>query len=308
MKMLAVNNIKLDTNIKAMILNIPRDKLENIEEIRLRANQPLICKARGEEVFVNNGGQCKPSDAYYVTDIDVKNTIKLMSNFSLFSFDEQLRKGFFTLKGGHRVGVCGKTVIENGEIVTIKDISSLNIRISREILGCSDNIMKYIVDNRVQNTLILSPPNNGKTTLLRDLVRNISDSGFGCVIIDERSEIAGSYNGEAQVNLGTRCDVLDACDKILGISMAIRSMAPDVIIVDEIGTVDDIEAVSRAFNSGVNIVATTHCESLEEFKNKKSFEKIIEEKSFDRYVFMKNKRVSKVFDRNFNEIFAPIFG
>lgn len=307
MDILAIKTLNIDKNIKDMVLNIPKDRLEYIEEIRLRINQPLVCKARGEEIIINRHGRCSVEKAHYVTEEEVRNTIKLMSNFSLFSIEEQLKKGFFTLKGGHRVGVCGKTIIENGEIVTIKDISSLNIRISREVIGCSDTIKDFIINNGVKNTLILSPPNNGKTTLLRDLVRNISNEGFGCVVIDERSEIGGSYNGEIQCDLGRRCDVLDSCDKALGISMALRSMAPDVIIVDEIGTDKDVEAVLRAFNSGVNIIATTHSENIEELKNKKSFERFINEKPFDRYVFIKNKKVNKIFNKDFEEIFSVMF-
>ncbi len=279
-----------DINIRTMLQNLSQRDLNRIEEIRLRTNQPLVCIVHGSEIALNQKGVCRVEHAYIVSLQEVKNTLKLMSNFSLFSIEEQLKKGFFTINGGHRVGVCGKTVIVNGEITTIKDISSLNVRISRQILGCSDNYINYIVDNGVKNTLIISAPNNGKTTFLRDLVRNVSNRGFGCVVVDERSEIGGTYKGELQCDLGFRTDVLDSCEKVLGLTMALRSMAPKVIVVDEVGTDEDVKALLKAFNSGVNLIATCHAENIEQFKEKKIFKTLVEEKLFDRYIFMKDKK------------------
>ncbi len=285
-----------DINIRGMLQNLSTKDFGRVEEIRLRTNQPLVCIVRGMELPLNNRGVCRVEEAHLVTVQEVRNTLKLMSNFSLFSIEEQIKKGFFTISGGHRVGVCGKTVIVNGEINTIKEVSSLNVRISRQIVGCSDNYINYIVDNGVKNTLIISAPNNGKTTFLRDLVRNVSNKGFGCVVIDERSEIGGTYKGELQCNLGFRTDVLDSCDKVLGLTMALRSIAPRVIVVDEVGTEEDVNALLKAFNSGVNIIATCHAENLEQFKQKKIFQRFVEEKLFDRYIFMNNKKPVGVYD------------
>ncbi len=290
-----------DINLRTMLQSLSRRELNNLEEIRLRTNQPLVCIVRGEEIALNQKGSCRVEEAYIVSIQEIRNTLKLMSNFSMFSIEEQIKKGFFTINGGHRVGICGKTIIVNGEITTIKDISSLNVRISRQILGCSDDYLKYIVDKNVENTLIISPPNNGKTTFLRDLVRNVSNRGFGCVVVDERSEIGGSYKGELQCDLGLRTDVLDSCEKVLGMTMALRSMAPKVIIVDEIGTDEDIKALLKVFNSGVNIIATCHSENLEQFKEKKVFRHFVEEKLFDRYVFMKNKKPVAIYDSNLDK-------
>ncbi len=293
----------LNNNLKTSFLKLSKGQINDIEEIRLRANQPLMCKINGEEKTLNLNGICSVESAYKVMLSDIKNTLKLMSNFSLFSIEEQLKKGFFTLKGGHRVGVCGKTIIQNGDIMAIKDISSLNIRVSRQVVGCSYKFIKYILSYKVKNTLILSAPNNGKTTLLRDIVRNISNLGYGCVVVDERSEIAGSYNGETKCDLGTRCDILDACDKVLGMTMALRSMSPKVIVVDEIGTDEDANAVKKVFNSGVNIIATTHAESIEELKQKYIFEKFLEQKFFDTYIFMKDKVPSIIYDKDLNIVY-----
>ncbi len=285
-----------DINIRKMLLNLNRGQLENVEEIRLRIKQPLICIVKGEEIVLNEKGPCNIEEGYLVNLIEIKNTLKLMSNFSLFSIEEQLKKGFFTISGGHRVGVCGKTVIVNGEITTIKDISSLNVRISRQVIGCSNEYLHNVLENGVKNTLILSPPNSGKTTFLRDLVRNVSNKGFGCVVVDERSEIGGTFQGELQCDLGCRTDVLDSCEKVLGLTMALRSMAPKVIVVDEIGTEEDSKALLKAFNSGVNIIATCHAENIEQLKQKVVFKKFIEEKLFDRYIFMKDKKPLAIYD------------
>ncbi len=294
-----------DMKIRDKLLKLSGNEISNLEEIRIRVNQPLICLTKGQEIGVSNIGRCAVENAHIVTVDEIKNTIKLMSNFSLYTIEDQIKKGFFTVSGGHRVGVCGKAVIENGEIKTLKDISSLNVRISREVKGCSDELMCFVVDKdkkQVRNTLIISPPNNGKTTLLRDLVRNISNSGYNLVVVDERSEIGGTYNGELQNDLGVRCDVLDACEKTVGMTMALRSMAPRVIVVDEIGTDEDIKALIKTFNSGVNIVATCHADSVEQFRQKQSFQRIIEEGLFEVYVLLRDKKVVGVFDREFKGV------
>ncbi len=295
--------IKLfDIKIRDKLLKLNKNELNNIEEIRLRVNQPLMCITRGREIGLSGLGSCDVDKAHVVTVEEVKNTLKLMSNYSLFTIEDQIKKGFFTVSGGHRVGVCGKAVFENGEIKTIKDISSINVRISREVKGCSDSLMEYIVDKSkdcVKNTLIISPPNNGKTTLLRDLVRNVSTSGYNLVVVDERSEIGGTYNGVLQNDLGIRCDVLDACEKTMGMTMALRSMSPKVIVVDEVGTDEDVRALVKTFNSGVNIVATCHADSVEQFRAKRAFEKIIEEKLFEVFVVLKDKKVCGIYDGEF---------
>ncbi len=294
-----------DVKIREKLIKLTKAEISNLEEIRVRVNQPLMCITKGQEIGLNGFGSCVVEKAHVVTVDELKNTMKLMSNFSLFTIEEQIKKGFFTVSGGHRVGVCGKAVIENGDIRTIKDISSLNVRISREVKGCSDDLMGHIVDKEkkcIRNTLIISSPNNGKTTLLRDLVRNVSNCGYNLVVVDERSEIGGTYNGVLQNDLGIRCDVLDACEKTEGMTMALRSMSPKVIVVDEIGTDDDTKALIKTFNSGVNIVATCHADSVEQFRQKRAFHRIIEEQLFEVYVVLRNKEVSGVYDQEFNLI------
>lgn len=206
---------------------------------------------------------------------DIRVTINKISKFSIFAFEEDIKQGFITIQGGHRVGITGEWVFENGEVKYLKNISSLNIRISREVLGFGKKFINYIYSNgTILNTLIISPPKCGKTTLLRDLARIISNGespinkGFKVSIIDERSEIAASFHGVPQLDVGVRTDVYDNCLKSKGIILAIRSMAPEVIICDEIGTKDDFESILIAYNSGVSIISTIHGSSEEDFYNK----------------------------------------
>ncbi len=206
---------------------------------------------------------------------DIRIIINKMSKFSIFAFEEDIKQGFITINGGHRIGITGEWVFENGNIKYLKNISSLNIRISREVLGFGKKFINYIYNHdSIVNTLIISPPRCGKTTLLRDLSRIISNGesplnkGFKVSIVDERSEIAASFQGVPQLDVGIRTDVYDNCLKSKGIILAIRSMAPEVIICDEIGTKEDFESILIAYNSGVSIISTIHGNCEEDFYRK----------------------------------------
>ena len=251
-----------------------------LQEIRLKIEKPIIITSSKGEVVLS----------YILSREDIKYILQRISNYSLYAYEEEIRQGFITIKGGHRVGLAGECVMENGKVKTIRNISSLNIRICREILGCSKKVIKYIVSNsKLLNTLIISPPKCGKTTILRDIARSLSDGGMKVSIIDERSEIAASYLGVPQMKVGIRTDVLDNCLKSEGLIMAIRSLSPEVIICDEIGTIKDIEALIMAFNSGVNIVVTLHGESIDDLTNRNVFKELLENKVIDRVILLSNK-------------------
>ncbi|MEE0631932.1 MAG: stage III sporulation protein AA, partial [Eubacterium sp.] len=203
-------------------------------------------------------------------------------------FEEQMREGFLTIPGGHRVGLAGHVVYEHGVVKTMRYLSGLNIRISHEIKGCSDKLMPFVVLNTViLPTLIIAPPGGGKTTLLRDFVRNLSRQ-CNVAVVDERSEIAGCYMGISQRDLGSFCDVLDGCKKADGVRMMIRSMAPQVVAVDEIGTSEDIAALSYALTSGCSLLATIHGETLSQVRQKKEFQAVFENRMFERYILLDN--------------------
>lgn len=235
---------------------------------------------------------------YEISREDIKVIIQKISNYSLYAFEEDIRQGYITIQGGHRVGLAGQCVIENNSIKTIKNITSLNIRVCREIIGCSNNIMNSLVEkNKINNTLIISPPKCGKTTLLRDITRNISNgmmelslTGKRTVVIDERSEIAACYKGIPQMNVGLRTDVYDNCIKSDGMMMAVRGLSPEVIICDEIGTYKDMEGLMMAYNSGVSIVATLHGRNVEELYKRPVFREIVENKIIDKVVVLSGRR------------------
>lgn len=265
--------------------------IERVNEIRLRNNKPISIYVDEDEKILD----------YKIRPIDLNKIIQRMSNYSIYAFDEELKQGYITIKGGHRVGVCGTCVIDNGKIKTIKNISSLNIRISRQIINCSKKLMPYLMnDSNLLNTIIISPPKCGKTTLIRDISRNLSNGlittnrnkvkGMKVCIVDERSEIAGCYNGVPQLDVGDRTDIMDNCLKSSGIMMAIRSMSPDVIICDEIGTYEDIKSVIAALSSGIKLITTIHGFGIEDLYNRDVFQEILKNKVFQRAVVLSNSR------------------
>lgn len=246
---------------------------------------------------------------YIVTKEDIEETFQLICRYSVHSFIDDIKKGFITLRGGHRIGIVGKAIIENGQVKNIKHISSLNIRISREIKGCSKKVLPYVIKNKnqINNTIIISPPQCGKTTLLRDIVRNISNGnksygfdGVKVALIDERNEIGGSYLGVAQLDVGIRTDILETCPKDLGIMMVLRSMSPDVIVTDEIGDEREIKALYTALNGGVSLITTVHGDSIEDVKNRRELKDLLEGDLFKRVVILSSKNgpgtVEKIYD------------
>ena len=284
-----------------ILKNIPIKYKENIEEIRLRNGMPLSVYLQGSDYFVTPKGTLTQNkkEGVLVNKEYINKTFLLISNYSVYAFEEEIRNGFITLKGGHRVGIGGKVLYGQRGVETIKNISSLNIRIAREKTGISDKIVKYIIDfpRSIHNTLIISPPQCGKTTLLRDIIRNLSDGvppfedrGFKVGVIDERSELAGMYNGIPQHNIGLRTDVLDGSNKRDGTTMLLRAMSPEIIAMDEIGSISDVEAIHESLKAGVKIIATVHGSTLEDLLSRKSLNILIEERIFKRYIFLDNSK------------------
>lgn len=287
-------------DIRQLLLNLSIEYKENIEEIRLRNNKPLNIYIKGENFFVGENGTVLEDEkgALLIKEEDIKNTFQLITNHSVYAFSEEIKNGFITITGGHRVGICGKTVYGLEEIEDITNISSLNFRIAREKKGISDFLIPSLIDENGDffNTLIISPPQCGKTTLLRDIVRNLSNGknngiqGFKIGLIDERSEIAGVYRGVSQNDVGLRTDILDGCLKAHGIMMLIRSMSPEIIVVDEIGGIKDIKAIEEGLRAGIKFIATVHGSDLDEIKIKKNLECLLAERIFKRYIVLDRSR------------------
>ncbi|NLP46593.1 MAG: stage III sporulation protein AA [Epulopiscium sp.] len=284
--------------IQNILNTISYQQFEKIEEIRIRVNQPLFIKNAKEEQFITPYGKWTsyPTEGYICVLEDISLTLELMSDYSLYAFEEEIKHGYLTLPGGHRVGLTGRVIIENGQVKNLKYINGLNIRISHEKIGCADPIIPYVISgNSVYHTLIVSPPGCGKTTLLRDLIRQISNGipkqskGYTVGVVDERSEIAGCYQGLPQKNIGFRTDVLDGCPKVEGMMMLLRSMAPEIIAVDEIGSEEDIYAIENVLNAGCKIFCTVHGNSIEDLKTKPVLSALLHKKIFERIIFLSHR-------------------
>ena len=286
------------------IIEQERMDFSELQEIRLRIGQPVTVLYQNEELILPT----MYSEKKRLGKQEMKETIEHISNYSLYAYEHELKQGFITIEGGHRVGMAGQVIMEGGKIKNMKYISSINIRVSHEVLDCANKIFPYITYNKqMYHTLIISPPRCGKTTLLRDVIRQISDGNRwikGCTVgvVDERSELGGCYLGVIQNNLGMRTDILDRCPKADGMIMLIRSMAPQVVAVDEIGAKEDVHAIEYAMHCGCKMLATAHGDSMEEICIKPIFEKLIREKRFERYVILSNRYrlgwIEAVYDEN----------
>ena len=257
-----------------------------LQEIRLRTNRPIILKFRNYDLVLN----------YMIKIEDILQILERFCENSIYAYKNQICQGFLTIKGGHRVGITGTVVIENEKIINIKYVSSLNIRIAREVLNCSNKVLGEILDLNNQtifNTIIVSPPGKGKTTMLRDVVRQISNGisninfrGLTIGLIDERGELAATYKGIPQNDVGIRTDVIGNVSKSIAIEMLIRSMAPEVIACDEIGKVEDIKAIKKAMFCGVKGIFTMHGKDMDDIKKNKDIYNLIQNKEIEKIIFI----------------------
>ena len=268
-------------------------------EIRLRVNSPFILRYEDAEIYVSGQGQRVDNmkQAYIVTARDVNDTLECVCNHSLYAYEDEIRQGFVTVCGGHRVGVAGKIILDGTRIKCIRHISFLNIRVAHEIKGCCEPVLPYIyADGRLLSTLIVSAPCHGKTTLLRDMIRVVSDRGTTVGVVDERSEIAACYKGIPQNDVGMRTDVLDCCPKAAGMMMLVRTMAPELIAVDEIGGPSDVDAIFGVENCGCRLLATAHGYSIDDVRERAGIRRLVENRIFDRYVVLGGERAGQVSD------------
>ena len=258
---------------------------EKVQEIRLRAGKTARAVIDGREYEVSPD---RTVDLPLIREI-----LEIFSRHSLYAFEDEIRQGFLTIEGGHRVGISGKAVLDGEQIRTIKDISSLNIRLAHQKIGCGDKVISSLYDGKgeLYNTLFLSPPGGGKTTLLRDVIRQVSNgnrygAGLTVSVVDERSEIGACFRGVPQCDLGARTDIMDGCPKAVGMLMMIRSMAPGAVAVDEIGTRKDLEALRDVMKCGCKILATVHGDSINDLKRKPVLSEMVKEGMFSRYVVL----------------------
>lgn len=251
---------RLPGDIARSLRGLPVRVLDELEEIRFRVNRPVIVYSGGREYEVARMG------SMIVAKEEIEKIFSLLMHHSTYSYQDEIRSGYITLDGGHRVGICGKVITEGDRVISIRDVSSINIRRGCEHPGIADEVIPYLFDgsNNIRNTLIVSPPKCGKTTVLRDVIRNLSNRGYKTGVCDERSEIAGCAAGVPGFDIGSRTDVMDGCSKDIGITMLIRSMSPDIIAVDELGSVSDARAAEQVTVAGISLIATMHGKSYED--------------------------------------------
>ncbi len=255
----------LPPSIRLIIESVAQNDHFPIQEIRLRANQPLSIVMQGKNLFVTQQGEftVSPSIGHTITSEDIKTVFMCACQNSVYAYSKELQNGFITLSGGHRMGLAGRVIYENNTISTIRDLSALSIRIASEKKGCCHTILPYLVhDEEIRSCAIISPPGGGKTTVLRDIARSISTRGHRVCIIDERGEIAGCCQGIARYDLGPSCDVLDGCNKTDGLQWALRCLSPSVMIVDELGSDSEAQAVLQGISSGVATVFSLHASNI----------------------------------------------
>jgi stage III sporulation protein AA len=287
---------RLAALVSRSLLDLPAP----VEEIRLRQDRSLQLCFGTSDGFITESGSITTSPAKGVRPNrdDLMRTFQLIAKGSVYAWEDEVRTGFLTLPGGHRVGLAGRAVTEAGRILTLKHVSSLNIRIAREIPGVSTPLLPRLIEGgRVRSTLLISPPGAGKTTLLRDLIRQISTGvpalglpGLKVGLVDERSELAGCTDGVPQRDLGPRTDVLDACPKAEGMMLMIRSLSPQVLAVDEIGREADAIAAMEALHAGVTLLATAHGASLDDISLRPALSGLLQVGMFTRAVVLGRSR------------------
>lgn len=270
----------LPPSLREYALEVSYEIAAKAEEIRLRAGQPLS--------FVVGDSERETEEDYAVKPNELQFVLEIATRASAHSYADSIRMGFVTAEGGCRVGLCGTAITDNDTITGIRRISSICIRIPREKQGCADGVFEALSTGGFESVLILSPPGDGKTTMLRELTRLISDGGTRIALVDERNEVAGSHEGQPCFDIGRRTDVLTGAPKAEGVMMVLRSMAPQIIAFDEITAPEDVQAAYLAANCGVKLLATAHAESVDDLKRRPLYRRMLESGIFRRAVVIEN--------------------
>lgn len=256
-----------------------RINFDEAMEIRMSLGKPLMIYYTDGCFYLNSAAVLTKSKtgSVKVTRAIIEEALEIASKSSLYTKQQSIRKGYITTHGGHRIGIAGSAVFENGDISFLKDISTLNYRLASEVRGIAKDVMPYICDNGdIKNTMIISPPCAGKTTMLRDIINSLSGEGVRISVVDERSEIGAMCDGISTFDLGEGADVLDGVPKAEGMEMALRSLSPEVIAVDELGGDKDAASVKNCINSGVKIICTAHGKNIEEIKKRTNIKECLE--------------------------------
>ena len=286
-----LNVISVLTNdLRSTLLKAPPNVMDSAVEIVLRTERPLCIECPQKRFYFTENGCVTDSllsqNMVKVSKRSMMEVFQNLCNYSVYSFQNEINNGYITLKGGHRAGVCGTAVIDKSKIVSIKDISTINIRIAREVIGCSEKLSQKVDPKK--GVLICGEPCSGKTTLLRDFARELSYK-YKVSLIDERNELSSNHNGIAQNDVGM-CDIYDSYIKDDAITHAVRSMSPDIIVCDEISTLSDIKTIENSVNSGVSFICTLHAKCKKELMKKENIRKILKTGAFSQLVFLSSRK------------------
>lgn len=282
--------------------------LNRVYELRLRAGRPVIINYGGTYCYLGMHGIVAGAEvALTIRYTDIEEIIAKASEYSVYSVTEQLRRGFVTGTAGERIGLAGIFVYENEKSFTVKDVTSINIRVPHEVIGCGEKIYKFCLSDRLRSVLIMSPPGRGKTTILRDLARLLGSKEFVNVLIhDERNEISAA-EGDFSLNIGPFCDIIRYSRKSDAFTAAVRALRPDILITDELVSSEEIAAVSACVRGGVEVIATAHCRDVESLWASPVFSMAVHEHIFDYYVVLAADRIGHVagiYDRDLRPVVA----
>ena len=278
----------LPSRLRRIAMELPENDRARAEEFRLRAGRCM-------SVLLPEGERSLEA---IVTPEELETLCDIAAEFSRYASMETLRQGFLPVRGGFRVGLCGTAVMREGEIVQLRNLSSASVRIARQVKGAADGLLPRLCQGgRLTDTLILAPPGLGKTTLLRDLIRQVSD-GTDCeplrvALADERGEVAALYQGLPQLDVGAHTDVLDGCPKAQGLMLLLRAMNPQVLAVDEITAPEDVAALCAAAGCGVTVLATAHGENREDLLRRAVYAPLWERSLFRRLVTIRRGQTGR---------------
>lgn len=299
----------ISPRIKKIIEELNETTIENIQEIRLRKNKPVVIVSNGESSFLTSNSKTTyivSNNCVIPTENEIIDTVNKMCGYSMHTQNENISNGFLTLKNGSRVGLSGTAVYEDGNIKSVKDINSINIRIPRNKVNISDAVFDYFQSRGLKNIIVVGPPNSGKTTMLKDIAYQLSSGRMGkyykVCIVDERNEISSNDFS------GPNTDVLSGFEKYKGITIAMRTLSPDFIICDEISSTNEVLKILDGMNSGIKFVLSLHSNDLEELKRKNLFNLLVDKAEFDTIVLLSDSSqpgiISNIYkiERQTNEI------
>lgn len=281
--------LMLPRELSALVCGLPQQIKAQTREIRLRTAKPIAVNVSNTDMFITQNGTLVHSDASGTVMVhaeEVDECFRRLCDYSVYSHQSEIISGFITIRNGHRAGLCGSAIVENGAVAGVRGITSINLRVARQIYGAADELIQRVFTRRAGGVLLCGVPGSGKTTLLRDAARQLSSGGLRVSVVDERGELAAVYCGQAGNDLGPRSDILDGYPKGEGILIAVRCLAPDVVVCDEIGSVQEADAIVAGINCGVSVIATVHAADKRELQRKKQIMRLIEEGAFEHIVFL----------------------